>query len=77
MSEEQKDVKSLADLPELEIRCRKCDGRGRHGPGGVRERCGLCDGSGYETTEFGEKVLILMRRRFRLLFKELISGESG
>jgi hypothetical protein len=70
---EEKDVKSLADLPELETVCRKCRGRATgDGSGG---KCVLCGGSGYETTEFGEKVVRLMRHRFRPLFRELISGE--
>jgi RecJ-like exonuclease len=61
------------ELPELETVCRKCGGQGRGGVG-VTEACGLCDGSGYELTEFGEKVLSLVRRRFRGLFDELVRG---
>jgi hypothetical protein len=70
MAENEK--KEVTALPELEARCRRCEGRGRWGSDG---RCGLCGGSGYETTEFGEKVLVLMRHRFRPLFTELINGE--
>jgi len=73
MSEnERKEEEAQAQLPELETRCRKCEGRGRWGFEG---RCGLCGGSGYELTLFGKKVLALMRHRFRALFRELISGE--
>jgi hypothetical protein len=73
MSEnERKGAAAPETLPELESRCRKCEGRGRHGSDG---QCGLCGGSGYELTEFGQKVLALMRHRFRPLFRELVSGE--
>jgi hypothetical protein len=66
--EKRKEADALAAIPELETRCRRCDGRGRWGSDGT---CGLCGGSGYELTEFGQKVLRLVRRRFCPLF----SGE--
>jgi DnaJ-class molecular chaperone len=72
---EQKQADLLANLPGLEIICSACDGKGRIGRPGYREDCGSCGGSGYELTEFGEKVLQLMTHRFRGLFKEFISGK--
>ena len=72
MSEnERKDEVGPESLPELEHRCSRCNGRGRWGSDG---ECGLCDGTGYELTEFGKKVMRLMHRRFRALLRE-ISGD--
>lgn len=69
----KEEKKTAAQLPDLEIVCAACGGRGARSRG--QEPCGLCDGSGYELTEFGEKVLSLTRHRFRPLFRELVSGE--
>jgi len=66
MSENEADV--LRELPELEKKCSKCNGSGAIG----NRRCTLCDGSGYETTEFGEKVLALVCRRFQSLLARSI-----
>jgi hypothetical protein len=54
----------------LETRCSKCQGSGRNGR--CSKRCVLCGGSGYKPTEFGEKVLALLRHNFRPLFSELM-----
>jgi hypothetical protein len=70
---ERKEEEILAQLPELEIPCDNCKGSGIGG--GAAGQCVLCGGSGYETTEFGEKVLRLMRHNLRPLFRELIRGE--
>jgi hypothetical protein len=70
---ERKEESALDKLSKLETHCRDCNGCGTSGRFG--ERCVLCGGSGYETTEFGEKVLALMRHHFRPLFRELINGE--
>lgn len=51
---------------ELEVKCNSCDGVGRwkeEGSGRARV-CGRCDGSGYIMTEFGEKILVLIRHNF-------------
>jgi DnaJ-class molecular chaperone len=57
---------SVSGLPELEIRCAKCDGTGTYSAGGGDpDACDLCDGTGYETTPFGEKVMRLVRHQFR------------
>ena len=73
MSEKEREEERASCIPALEIRCERCDGRGR--VGNPREDCVVCSGSGFELTEFGEKVLRLMRHRLRPLFRELISGE--
>jgi hypothetical protein len=70
---EKKEEVRLDKLPELEICCRKCGGDGTSGRSG--HPCALCGGSGYETTEFGERVLSLLRHHFRPLFRELINDE--
>ncbi|HWE95886.1 MAG TPA: hypothetical protein VG269_18125 [Tepidisphaeraceae bacterium] len=53
---------------ELESACERCHGDG--GWGGEEECrawhwCGKCGGAGYEPTEFGRKVLSLMRHHFK------------
>lgn len=53
---------------KLEDVCHWCSGRGRFGC----EACGLCDGSGYVPTEFGEKVLALMRHNFKPMLEDLL-----
>lgn len=73
MAENKKKEETGLELPELETPCAKCSGSGAGG--GIGGRCVLCSGSGYELTEFGEQVRLLMRHNFRLLFRELISRE--
>jgi hypothetical protein len=52
-------------LPTLENLCQRCEGRGWFDEGDhVRRRCRWCEGAGYEPTEFGERVLALMRHNF-------------
>jgi Tryptophan RNA-binding attenuator protein inhibitory protein len=70
-----KEDDDLKNIPELEMRCSSCKGRGRIGRPGYRENCVLCDGSGYELTEFGKRVLSLIQHRFRKLFREQIPDE--
>jgi hypothetical protein len=70
---ERKECESLEDFPELEYLCHKCRGCGMGG--GAQGRCVLCGGSGYELTDFGEKVLKLMEHNFRPLFRRMIDGE--
>jgi DnaJ-class molecular chaperone len=57
----------------LEIECDYC-----HGEGGYRSeypegwhRCRICNGAGYITTEFGEKVLALMRHNFKPMLQDV------
>jgi len=58
-------------LPSLEARCEHCGGIGFFGIGARRRRCGLCDGAGHIPTEFGERVLALMRHNFKPLHDDL------
>jgi DnaJ-class molecular chaperone len=68
MSEEQKDVKRLADLPELEVRCERCEGRGEEDEVGTFRTydCPECGGAGFVPTEFGQKVLAIVRHNLRI-----------
>jgi Tryptophan RNA-binding attenuator protein inhibitory protein len=61
---EQKEAAALEKLPELETVCPRCEGDTEYNgnPCGPWRPCGVCGGSGYVPTEFGEKVLRLMRR---------------
>jgi DnaJ-class molecular chaperone len=73
MSEsEKREETAMEKLPELETKCPQCNGRGRWGSDGT---CDLCDGTGYQLTDAGDKVLRLIRRRFCAMFKEVISSE--
>jgi DnaJ-class molecular chaperone len=62
------DENKTIELPELETKCEDCGGKGFHP--NYAGRCYGCHGTGYITTEFGEKVLELMRRNFRLMLKD-------
>lgn len=55
----------------LEILCRECGGSGDTDGYGKLHRCPVCDGSGWETTEFGERVLELMRHHFRPMLQDI------
>jgi DnaJ-class molecular chaperone len=48
---------------ELEEKCPTCNGSGRE-PGGIR--CETCDGKLYVPTEYGELMLIFLRRHHSL-----------
>lgn len=57
---------------ELECECHVCNGAGgwtREETGDWRD-CGVCKGSGYLVTAFGEKVLALMRHNFRPMLQD-------
>lgn len=61
---------------DLEERCEACDGSGsRHSEQSGRRRCGMCGGSGFVATAFGEKVLALMRHNFRPLLEDSRGSE--
>jgi hypothetical protein len=40
------------------------------------ENCPVCDGAGYVPTEFGKRVLDLMRHNFRPLFERMQNGDD-
>ncbi len=71
---ERKEEAALGSLPELETACRLCDGEGRVHEEGKWRRCGCCDGAGYEPTEFGERVLNLLRHNFRPMREDMETG---
>lgn len=54
-------------LPSLEFPCESCDTRGTDWY--THDRCAKCGGSGHIPTEFGERVLDLMRHNIRLMCK--------
>jgi hypothetical protein len=57
-------------LPILEEKCPGCRGRGWQRGRGGQERCPLCDGAGYTTTEFGRRILALMRHNFKPMLQD-------
>ncbi len=72
-SEKRNEPEDWADrLPELEALCQRCDGEGTIGyADGKRYRCPVCNGAGYEPTEFGRRVLDLMRHHLRPMHEDL------
>ena len=63
------------DLP-LETLCPVC-----HGSGGddssypeQRWRCGTCKGVGFVPTEFGKKIVELMRHNFKPMLQDVSTG---
>ena len=60
-------------IPVLECVCWCCAGKGgeqEEGTGRWR-RCDACNGSGYAPTEFGERVLELMRHNFKPMLQDI------
>jgi hypothetical protein len=56
--------------PDLERLCVSCGGKGVYEGGGRSVACHSCGGSGWETTEFGERVLELMRHNFKPMLRD-------
>lgn len=62
----------LEEIQNLEIVCDQCEGTGTYDEGDrIERRCGYCDGSGYIPTEFGKRVLALMRHNFRPMLQDV------
>ena len=63
MNENEKKKEAALVLPELETLCPECNGDTDYNgnPSGPWRPCGSCDGAGYIPTEFGERVLALIR----------------
>jgi DnaJ-class molecular chaperone len=63
---------------EFETPCDICDGKGGSFSEYPRQwfPCHACNGSGYQTTKIGEKVLRLMRHNFRLMFERMQNGDD-
>jgi len=51
----------------LETRCRVCLGSGKKDVGEREKPCYLCEGSGYEPTWFGERILALLQHNFKII----------
>jgi DnaJ-class molecular chaperone len=62
----------IRDSEALETVCANCHGRGWRRADSGREDCVLCDGSGFMTTEAGDRVLSLLRHNFRAIYSEMI-----
>jgi len=66
-------AQTTPELPDLEVPCEICQGRG--GQFSCEDGSGLyclaCGGAGYVPTEFGGKVLALMRHNFRPLLDQV------
>ena len=58
MSESERKEEAALVLPELETVCEHCRGKWSD--------CHRCGGSGYIPTEFGERVLALLRHNINL-----------
>jgi hypothetical protein len=65
----QQDLSEADSLPVLETCCDYCRGAGRwREERSCRERCcGMCGGAGFIPTEFGERVLQLIRHNAAIL----------
>lgn len=54
---------------ELKIPCRECEGRGKWREQGYFFRCPECEGVGSFPTEFGEKILELIRQNLNNMLR--------
>lgn len=54
----------------LETLCLSCNGRGGETERGRWCPCYDCEGAGYLPTEYGEKVLALMRHNFKTILRK-------
>jgi hypothetical protein len=68
----QDKIPNQADL-ELETLCETCNGKGgRFDPDdGSGFYCDDCGGSGYMPTEFGKKVLAMIRHNFQPMYDKM------
>lgn len=62
---EKNELAALERLPALETACPECDGKGHWAK---RGRCDECHGAGVVPTEFGKRVLNLIRHNRRTVF---------
>jgi Tryptophan RNA-binding attenuator protein inhibitory protein len=60
----------LNAMPDLERPCEACNGDGGFRGQNGRVRCGICNGSGWEPTEFGEKILALVSHNFGAMLED-------
>jgi DnaJ-class molecular chaperone len=53
-------------LPDLEVACDHCNGEGELGSHAGDVRCHKCGGAGHIPTEFGLRILALVRHNLRI-----------
>ena len=61
---------NLDSLPDLERPCVSCNGKGVHKGFDKTVPCYSCGGSGWETTDIGERILNLMRHNFKPMLRD-------
>jgi DnaJ-class molecular chaperone len=64
-------------VPILQNECAHCKNRGYTRDYDANHVCPRCGGSGFKRTEFGQKVLDLMRTNFVVLMREMVDGEMA
>jgi DnaJ-class molecular chaperone len=62
--------------PTLEEPCQKCEGSGLFTECRRQRRCDWCQGAGFIPTEFGERVLDLMRHNFRPMLQDATNDKA-
>jgi DnaJ-class molecular chaperone len=63
----------ISEHADLETVCDICDGAGRWDTRQEEgwHRCSICNGAGYVPTEYGKKVLALLRHNFRSMLEDV------
>ena len=61
-------------IPDLEDLCGSCRGKGYDRGRGGPVRCDVCNGAGFISTEFGERILNLMRHNFKPMLHDATGG---
>lgn len=64
-TDREKTMEETDELPVLEVLCPNCRGAGGWKCDEGWHSCGRCNGAGHVPTEFGERVLALMRHNFK------------
>ena len=63
---EQSKHEASEHFPPLEVVCSRCSGKGGHYECDRWISCHFCQGAGHIPTEFGERVLALIRHNLQL-----------
>jgi hypothetical protein len=62
-------------VEDLESACQQCQGHGGWSSEGevvtTWRRCGNCNGSGYVPTEYGRRILALIRHNFKPMLEDV------
>ena len=68
----------IEPLPDLETKCKDCNGRGWFtADEGGRDDCAACGGSGFVPTAIGARVLDLVRHNSRVNVSAELRVSSG